>query len=147
MAEHPNVARIRRGYDIRGESTEFSDEDRGEIEDLFDADLVYHGQGTSRFSQDFKGRDQFFEVERKFAQLVGMRQEVLKIFANEAHAIVIAQVHGEVDGVETTWQEAELFRFDENGKVTDTWGIPEDQQVVDDFWAGVMASLETVEPA
>jgi hypothetical protein len=71
-----------------------------------------------------------------------MRQEVLKIFANEAHAVVIAQVHGELDGVETTWQEAELFRFDENGKVTDTWGIPTDQGVVDDFWAGVMAAWQ-----
>src|SRR4051794_33222071 len=122
MAEHPNVARIRRGYDIRGDSTEFSDTDRKEIEDLFAEDLVYHGQGTSRFAQDFHGRDEFFAVERRFAQLVGMHQEVLQIFANEAHAVVIAQVHAEHDGKETTWQEAELFRFDEDGKVTDTWG-------------------------
>jgi hypothetical protein len=142
MAEHPNVARIRRGYDIRGESTEFSDDDRAEIEDLFDENLIYHGQGTSRFAQDFVGRDQFFEVERRFAQLVGMRQEVLQIFANEAHAVVIAQVHAEQDGKETTWKEAELFRFDERGKVTDTWGIPVDQEVVDDFWAGVMSALQ-----
>src|SRR5262245_7962173 len=104
MAEHPNVARIRRGYDLRGESTEFSDDDRAEIEDLFDEGLVYHGQGTSRFSQDFVGRDQFFEVERRFAQLVGMRQEVLQVFANEAHAVVICQVRAERDGKETTWK-------------------------------------------
>ena len=65
MAEHPNVARIRRGYEIRGESTEFSEEGKAEIEELFAADLVYHGQGTSRFSQDFHGRDEFFAVERK----------------------------------------------------------------------------------
>ena len=71
-----------------------------------------------------------------------MRQEVLKIFANEAHAVVIAQVHGVLDGKETSWQEIELFRFDEDGKVTDTWGIPEDQEVVDDFWAGVMSALQ-----
>ena len=142
MAEHPNVARIRRGYDIRGESTAFSDDDRAEIEDLFDENLVYHGQGTSRFAQDFVGRDQFFEVERRFAQLVGMRQEVLQIFANEAHAVVIAQVHAEQGGKETTWKEAELFRFDERGKVTDTWGIPVDQEVVDDFWMGVMSALQ-----
>jgi ketosteroid isomerase-like protein len=142
MAEHPNVARIRRGYDIRGESTDFSEEDRAEIEDLFAEDLVYHGQGTSRFSQDFHGRDQFFEVERRFAQLAGMRQEVLQVFANEAHAVVVAQVHVERDGKETTWKEAELFRFDENGKVTDTWGIPVDQEAVDDFWLGVMSALQ-----
>jgi len=142
MAEHPNVARIRRGYDIRGESTGFSDDDRAEIEDLFDENLVYHGQGTSRFAQDFVGREQFFEVERRFAQLVGMHQEVLEIFANEAHAVVICQVHATHDGKETTWKEAELFRFDERGKVTDTWGIPVDQEVVDDFWVGVMTSLQ-----
>src|SRR5262245_43296962 len=109
MAEHPNVARIRKGYDIRGESTAFTEEGKAYIDELFAEDLVYHGQGTSRFAQDFVGRDQFFEVERKFAELVGMRQEVLQVFANEAHAIVLVRVHGVVDGKETTWLEAELF--------------------------------------
>lgn len=142
MAEHPNVARIRRGYDIRGTSTEFSHGDRREIEDLFHEDLVYHGQGTSRFAQDFRGRDQFFAVERQFARTATMRQEVKKIFADDVHAIVLVEVHAEHDGATTTWEEAEVFRFDANGKVTDTWGIPADQSVVDDFWAGVMESDE-----
>jgi hypothetical protein len=40
MAEHPNVARIRRGYEIRGESTGFSDQGKAEIEELFDEGLA-----------------------------------------------------------------------------------------------------------
>lgn len=138
MAEHPNVARIRRGYEIRGESTDFSDSDRAEIENLFDPDLVYHGQGTSKFAQDFRGRDQFFAVERQFARLTGMRQEVRQIFADDVHAIVLAEVHAEHEGTVTRWSEAEVFHFGPDGKVTDTWGIPMDQAVVDDFWSSVM---------
>jgi ketosteroid isomerase-like protein len=138
MAEHPNVGRIRRGYDIRGTSTDFSDSDRAEIEDLFADDLVYHGQGTSRFAQDFRGRDQFFAVERQFAKTAVMRQEVRQIFADDVHAIVIAEVRAQHDGAETRWLEAEVFHFGPDGKVTDTWGVPEDQVVVDDFWASVM---------
>ena len=83
MSEHPNVARIRRGYEIRGTSTEFGDSDRAEIEDLFHEDLVYHGQGTSKFAQDFRGRDEFFAVERQFARTATMRQEVKRIFADD----------------------------------------------------------------
>ena len=143
MGEHRNVARIRRGYDIRGQSTEFSEADRAEIEDLFDERLVYHGQGTSRFAQDFHGRDQFFAVERQFARLAQMRQEVMQIFADEVHAVVLVTVHATYDGKEASWEEAEIFHFGSDGKVTDTWGIPQDQAVVDDFWSGVMAGMES----
>ena len=146
MSEHPNVERIRRGYDIRGTTTDFSDSDREEIEDLFHEDLVYHGQGTSRFAQDFRGRDQFFAVERQFARSATMRQDVKKIFADDVHAIVLVQVHAVHEGEETTWEEAEIFHFDANGKVTDTWGIPADQQVVDEFWAAVMGAGAAATP-
>jgi hypothetical protein len=148
MGEHPNVARIRRGYDIRrGGATEFDAGARAEIEELFDENLVYHGQGTSRYARDFTGRDEFFAVEKQFSQFATMRQEVQEIFADDVHAIVIVQVHAEHDGRETTWREAEIFHFDSSGKVTDTWGIPQDQQVVDNFWDGVMSAMEQKAPA
>ena len=136
MAEHPNVARIRRGYEIRGTTTAFSPGDQAEIEVLFHPDLVFHGQGTSRFGQDFQGRDQFFSVERQFAGM--LHQEVRDIFADDVHAIVLVEVHAEFDGKKTTWAEAEVFHFGPDGRVTDTWGVPRDQEVVDDFWASVM---------
>jgi hypothetical protein len=138
MAEHPNVARIRGGYDIRGTSTAFSDADWEAIKDLFHEDLVYHGQGTSRFGQDFNGRDEFFAVERQFAQKGTMHQEVRDIYADDIHAIVTVVVHAHAGDYVADWEEAELFRFDADGKVTDTWGIPKDQEVVDDFWASAM---------
>jgi len=138
VAEHPNVGRIRRGYEIRGSTTDFSDDARAEIEELFDEDLVYHGQGTSRFAQDFHGRDEFFAVERQFAKTGAMRQEVRKIFADEKMAIVQVQVFATHDDNTTTWEEAEVFQFGADGKVTDTWGIPDDQEVVDGFWETVM---------
>jgi hypothetical protein len=140
VAEHPNVARIRRGYEIRGTTTDFTDEGRAEIEDLFDQDLVYHGQGTSRFAQDFHGRDEFFAVERSFAKTGSMRQEVKKVFADDVHAIVLVEVYAEHEGNTTTWEEAEVFHFGPDGKVTDTWGIPADQNVVDGFWASAMGA-------
>jgi hypothetical protein len=138
MAEHPNVARVRRGYEIRGESIEFSQSARAEIENLFHPGLVYHGQGASRFGQDFVGRDQFFAVER---QLSGtMRQVVRQVFADDVHAVVIAEVHAQHDGKETVWTEAEIFHFGPDGRITDTWGIPTDQAVVDDYWSSVISA-------
>lgn len=139
MPEHPNVARIRRGYEIRGVSTEFGDSEWAEIKDLFAEDLVYHGQGTSRFAQDFSGRDEFFAVEREFAKRGTMRQEVREIYADDVHAIVTVTVHAQSGDVTATWNEAEVFHFGSDGRVTDTWGVPEDQAVVDDFWAKAMA--------
>ena len=135
MAEHPNVARIRRGYDIRSTSTAFSDSDWAEIKDLFHENLVYHGQGTSRYAQDFTGRDEFFAVERQFAERSTMHQEVQEIYADDVHAIVTVVVEAQNGDVKATWREAEVFHFDADGKVSDTWGIPMDQEVVDNFWA------------
>jgi SnoaL-like domain len=135
MAEHPNVARIRRGYDIRSTSTAFSDSDWDEIKGLFHENLVYHGQGTSRYAQDFTGRDEFFAVERQFAERSTMHQEVQEIYADDVHAIVTVVVEAQNGDVKATWREAEVFHFDADGKVSDTWGIPMDQEVVDDFWA------------
>ena len=136
MAEHPNVARVRRGYEIRGTTTAFTPSDQAEIEDLFHPDLVFHGQGTSRFGQDFHGRDQFFSVERQFAGM--LHQTVRQIFADDVHAIVIVDVVAQFEGTETRWAEAEVFHFGPDGRVTDTWGVPVDQAVVDGFWASVM---------
>ena len=135
MAEHPNVARIRRGYDIRSTSTAFSDGDWDEIKDLFHENLVYHGQGTSRYAQDFTGRDEFLAVERQFAERSTMHQEVQEIYADDVHAIVTVVVQAQNGDVKATWREAEVFHFDADGKISDTWGIPMDQEVVDDFWA------------
>jgi hypothetical protein len=101
---------------------------------------VYHGQGTSRFAQDFVGRDEFFAVERQFAQKGTMHQEVRDIYADDIHAIVTVVVHARSGEVSADWEEAEVFRFDADGKVTDTWGIPKDQEVVDEFWGSAMSS-------
>jgi hypothetical protein len=49
-------------------------------------------------------------------------------------------VHARSGDTSADWEEAELFRFDADGKVTDTWGIPKDQELVDEFWAGAMSS-------
>lgn len=138
MAEHPNVGRIRRGYEIRGQSTAFTEQSRAEIEDLFDENMVYYGQGTSRFARDFHGRDQLFSVEGEFAQLAEMRQEVHHIYADDIHAVVLVTVHATAGGEETRWREAEIFHFGPTGKVTETWGIPDDQEVVDAFWTRAM---------
>jgi len=129
MAEHPNVARIRRGYEIRGTSTDFSEADWEEIKDLFAEGLVYHGQGTSKFAQDFVGRDEFLKVEREFAKRGTMRQDVREIYADDVQAIVTVTVHAQNGDTTASWREAEVFRFGPDGRVTDTWGVPEDQEV------------------
>ena len=107
----------------------------GRIKDLFHENLVYHGQGTSRYAQDFTGRDEFFAVERQFAERSTMHQEVQEIYADDVHAIVTVVVEAQNGDVKATWREAEVFHFDADGKVSDTWGIPMDQEVVDNFWA------------
>jgi hypothetical protein len=71
-----------------------------------------------------------------------MQQEVEEIFADDVHAIVIVKIHAQHEDNQASWREAEIFHFDSNGKVTDTWGIPKDQEVVDNFWAGVMATSD-----
>ena len=64
-----------------------------------------------------------------------MHQEVQEIYADDVHAIVTVVVEAQNGDVKATWREAEVFHFDADGKVSDTWGIPMDQEVVDNLWA------------
>ena len=69
----------------------------------------------------------------------GSQGEVLRIMTDTSRAIVTVTVHAQSGDLTATWNEAEVFHFGSDGRVTDTWGVPEDQAVVDDFWAKAMA--------
>lgn len=135
MAEHPNVERLLRGLELRNRLTLTEDEQR-ELDELFAEDAIWHGGGKI-FSSDTKGRDRVFELFRMFAQQSGetLQEKIVQVFADDAHGIALAQLHAKRDGREMDWKEVHVFHLNASGKISDFWGIPEDQDAVDEFWA------------
>jgi mannose-6-phosphate isomerase-like protein (cupin superfamily) len=135
MAPHPNVQRLARGLELRNRLT-LSEADQLELDELFAEDVVWHGGGKV-FSSDTEGRDRVFELFRLFAQQSGetLQETILQVFADETHGVALAQLHAKRDDREMDWREIHLFLLNRDGKISDFWGIPEDQDAVDEFWS------------
>ena len=135
MAEHPNVARIRRGLELRkvGQPTE---EDFAFLWDLFDEDVVWHGGGTSEmWAEGVHGRDAVFAQFGKIEAAGSFKRDLKHVLADDDHAIAL--VHNDVHKGDThmQWYEAMVFHLNAEGRIVEFWGIHEDADAVDRLWA------------
>src|SRR5205807_7264865 len=85
MAEHPNVALLRKGY------AAYSTGDLNVLNELFADDIVWHVAGRSQLSGDYKGREQVFGFFGKIMELSGgtAKIELHDLLANDDHAVAL----------------------------------------------------------
>ena len=117
MAEHPNVARIRRGHELRKEAQP-TKEDFAFLYDLFDANVVWHGGGTSEmWAEGVHGRDAVFEQFGKIEAAGSFKRDLKHVLADDDHAIAI--VHNDVQKGDThmQWYESMVFHLKDRKSV------------------------------
>jgi uncharacterized protein len=130
MEEHPNVARMRTGYEA------FAKGDLDSLRGLFAEDLVWHVTGNNILSGDYKGHDEVFGFFGRLVQETGgnFSNDVHHILADDEHASVRVTAHAERNG--KTLDEPVVHVFDlRDGKVTEFWTFGQDTQKFDDFWS------------
>jgi ketosteroid isomerase-like protein len=140
LAEHPNVARIRRGLELRKEAQP-SEEDFAFLYDLFDEDVVWHGGGSSEmWAEGNRGREAVFEQFGKIEAAGTFKRDLLHVLADDFHAVAL--VHNDVQKGEThmQWYEMMVFHLNAEGKIVEFWGLHEDPDAVDALWAEPSAS-------
>ncbi|MGH9112655.1 MAG: nuclear transport factor 2 family protein [Acidimicrobiales bacterium] len=132
MSEHPNVARIIRGYEA------FAAHDLDGVLGLLSDDVVWHVNG-GRFAGDQKGRS---EVAAHFADLAAftggsLLLNVLEVFADDHHAIahVRETAARPADGATLDVREAHVFHLDPDGRATEFWSVHADPEAYRDFFA------------
>lgn len=130
MADHPNVERLRTGYNA------YSTGDLAVLNDLFAEDILWHIAGRSQLSGDYKGRDAVFGFFGKIMELSGGTSslEVHDLLANDEHGVALVTARGERNGRSLRGADVHTFHF-RGGKVVEFWDSPLDQYEADEFWA------------
>lgn len=127
--EHPNVTIAREGFEAmeRGD-TEWMNEHMAE-------DVIWHVGGNSKWGGTYQGRDQVLEMFGRQMQAMGQPPsvDVHDVLGNDDHVVTIgtAKATGP-DGTTAEWKYSQIFHI-KDGKVTEVWGMAENDADVDPF--------------
>jgi ketosteroid isomerase-like protein len=129
MAEHPNTALLRRGYDA------YAKGDMATLTEMLSADVVWHAPGNNPFSGEHRGRDAVFAMFARTAALSGgtHRIELHDVLANDEHAVALIRETASRQGKELDLLETAVYHIS-NGKATEAWAFLYDQRASDEFW-------------
>ncbi|GAA3393152.1 nuclear transport factor 2 family protein [Streptomyces roseoviridis] len=130
MAEHPDAAVVRKGYEA------FSTGDMETLRSLMTADCTHHSPGDSRMSGHFKGADNVLGHYGQLMELTGgtFRIETKGIYPDgRGHVMSVHKWHADRGdrGIE---MEGGLFFTIVGGKVTDIDECVADIDEADAFW-------------
>jgi len=130
MADHPNAALLRKGYDA------FAKGDTATLTDLFSEDVVWHLPGRNLISGEHKGRDAVFAVFAKTMELTGgtFKIDLHDIVANDEHTVSLSRASASRQGKQLDLRGVDIYHI-RNGKVTEWWSFTEDQRQDDEFWS------------
>lgn len=130
MAEHPNAALARRGYDA------FSAGDMDALAEILDERVVWHAPGNNPVSGDYNGRDATFAYFGKLGELSEgtLKVEVHDILANDEHVVGMQRDTATRGGKSLDTNEVLIFHV-RDGKIVEAWESYIDMAAVDDFWS------------
>jgi ketosteroid isomerase-like protein len=135
VAEHPNVANIRRGLLLRKER-EPTEEDFQFLYNLFDENVVWHGGGTSAmWAEGVRGRDAVFAQFGQLEAAGSFQRDLLHVLADDVHAVALVHNNVHMGDTHMEWYESMVFHLNPEGKITEFWGIHEDAEAVDALWS------------
>ena len=125
------VERFRKGYE------NFGNADLEAIREDFAPDIVWHVGGHSSLTGDYKGIDDVFALfGRIFTETAGtLKNEVHDILANDTHGVAMVKQSAERNGKRLETNAVHIVHYDDQGRVTESWFIPEQAREVDEFWS------------
>ena len=129
MTQHPNVQRMRDGYDA------FAKADLAAFDELWDDGVRWHNSGHSQVSGTFEGRPAIFEMfGRLFALTDGtLRVEVLSTLADDEWGFAAVRVTARRGDRTLDTMDVHTVRL-ANGKVVEFWQTSTDPDRSDAFY-------------
>ena len=128
MAEHPNIALVRKGYEA------FASGDMDALASMFSDDLVWHATGRNPFSGDYKGIEETLTYFGKLVERTGgtFKAEMHTIVADDDHAVGMHHDSADRDGKHLDVNEVLIFHV-RDGKVFEAWELFTDAYAYDEF--------------
>ncbi len=130
MADHPNAALLRKGYEAFGKG------DTATMTELFAEDVVWHLAGNNPLSGVHRGRDTVFAIFAKTTQLSGgtFKIDLHDVLANDQHAVALTRATASREGKQLNSLDTDVYHVS-GGKVTEWWSFVENGRVTDEFWS------------
>jgi uncharacterized protein len=127
--EHPNATLARQGFEA------FEKGDMSWMDQHMADDLTWHVGGNSKWAGSYEGKANVLEMFGRQAQ--AMRQQpkvdIHDVLATDDHVVTIGTaVATGPDGSTVEWKYAQIFHI-KDGKVTEAWGMAENDAAVDPF--------------
>ncbi|MEU8567023.1 nuclear transport factor 2 family protein [Streptomyces pathocidini] len=131
MAEHPDCALVRRGYEA------FAQGDLDTLATLFTADVTHHVPGESLIAGHHKGREAVLQLYRRMAEETRgtFRIELQRVMADgRGHVISVHKAYGDRRDRGIEMMNGIFFTI-VGGKVSDLDECVKDIDVMNEFWA------------
>lgn len=130
MEPHPNVERIKQEYRA------FTEGDYSGLAKLFAETAVWHVRGDAPHAGDYSGCEEIVGYLRSLAEETheSFMIEVHDIVANDQHSVVLAHTTVNRDDGTYTADEVHVYCTNEEGLITEAWGLSSDPAGQGQFW-------------
>jgi ketosteroid isomerase-like protein len=131
MAEHPNVALVRRAMQAMNEmDMSRADEEMAVVDAFMADDIVWHEIGRA---EPRRGKDELRATMSEFSDTT-IHYELHDVVANDDHAIALGTATATRDGKSLEYRTAEIFHI-RDGRATERWAFSDDTAAIITFFA------------
>jgi ketosteroid isomerase-like protein len=128
MGQHPNEQLIREMFSAMERG------DMGWIDSHVADDIVWHVGGNSRSAGTYRGKESVAEMMGGIATPDSMKADVHDVIADDDHTVVLGTaVVTAPSGASVEYNYVNVFHI-AGGKVTEVWGLAENDAVTDPIW-------------
>lgn len=130
MAEHPNVALLRRGYEA------FAGGDAETLAELIAEDAVWHVGGRNLFTDSYRGREAIFTYFRKLRDFTNetFAAELHDVLANDEHGVALVHMTAQRARKELDSDATTTYHL-RDGQVIEAWTFHANQYEADEFFS------------
>ena len=132
MADHPNVALVRRAMQAMNEmDVSKADQEMAVVDAFMADDIVWHEIGRA---EPRRGKDELRAAMMDGSRDYAIRYEVHDVVANDDHAIALGTATATRGGKTLEYRTAEIFHI-RDGKATERWAFSDDTAAIVAFFA------------
>ena len=132
MAEHPNVALVRRAIEAMNETDMSMAQQEMAVVDAFMADdIVWHEIGRA---EPRRGKDELRAAMMDGAGGSSIRYEIHDVIANDDHAIALGSATATRGDQTLVYRTAEIFHI-RDGRAVERWAFSDDTAAIVAFFA------------
>lgn len=134
MAEHTNVALVRRAMQAMNEQDMSRAQQEMTVVDAFMADdIVWHEIGRA---EPRRGKEELRAAMMAGARAWTVTYDLHDVLANDEHAIALGTASATRGGKTLTYRTAEIFHI-HKGKAVERWAFSDDTAAIVEFFAQV----------